>query len=939
MYNVIKRLVILSLVVTQFSAYSAESPLDNLTCAQLSSALVKTNELVNNHQYKKAIDFAEALNQLCYQQLNSSPKEYVNLLNNWSFSYWKFPVPDENKMLSVSDHYIELSAQLYGKTHAKFASALNRKAVILIELNQHKAGLRYQERALKIQLKALPKYHADIGQSYNNIALFLRRLLKPIKARQAFEQSLFIREKALGRQHPDYAWTLNNLANLLGDQGHNKEALALYEQALIIFKESVPHDLQSLAGMYTNIGVIYHLEKNYDRALNLYRRAYDLYVKFYGEEHLRTALVLNNIAEVFLETSRFSLANEYFERSINIRKQYNPKSNTDLAWSYSYIAELLFNYQQYNKALTYSDNALNIWYQALNNIPQSQLSLLILKGQIYAKQKQDKELQKAIVQYLTAVKLHLFKIRSNEFAFKNFIDTEQGNFEKAISLLLASKVQNQTSTKQLLWEVVNVSNWNTVTLDSNLRASYMQNNKSTQLKAFFDLTKKRADIELHLAKLSKSTNLSISNSLRAKLIDVNKAISNAKQSRILPDIDIASVTPLSYIQANLDADEALVSYFFGDKLSVAFLVKSDSYELLPIATDSATLATRINNILNFGQIDGSIADIPPYNAIEAHKLYLDIFAPFIPYLDHITNIKIFNNSVISSIPFSILPTVLPDSKVDSFVNFKKYKEFKWLTDDYQIERLVSFNKKQHANHNESNNNILAIGGASLAVTSSRKRGIEVLDLLGENGLADVKVLANLPSLPFAQQELLESLILGGKNSTLLVAENATEQNFKALVSESYNYISIATHAIYATGKDQLAQNGLVFTPPKIATAEDDGLLTNREIKKLKLNTKLVILSGCNTAASVNQNSQSDLTGLASSFIYAGSDAVAVSFWSINDKATYHLMSHFYRIYTDNDIAPHEALHQAQRAYLNSDLPGYMMHPLFWGGFEIISSSL
>ena len=923
----------------QSSAYSEESPLNNLTCFQLNSALKTNDELVSNYKYKEAIQFAEAFNKHCYQQLASSPKEYINLLNKWSFSYWKSPVPDEKKMLSVSDHYIELSAQIYGKAHPKFASALNRKAIILMELNQHKVGLKYQERALQIQLKALPKYHADIGQSYNNMALFLRRLLKPIKARQAFEKSLFIREKALGRQHPDYAWTLNNLANLLGDQGHNKEALALYEQALAIFKVTSANDLQSLAAMYTNIGVIYHLDKNYDRALNLYRRAYDLYVEFYGKEHLRTALVLNNIAEVFLETSRFSLANEYFERSIKIRKQYNPETSTDLAWSYGYIAELQFNYQQYEEALTYSNTALNIWYQAIDSIPQNQLSLLILKGKIYAKQEKEKELQETIVQYLTAVKLHLFNISSNEFAFRDFINTEQHNFEKAISLLLASKAPNQTSTKQLLWEVVNVSNWNTVTLDSNLRSIYMKSNKKTQLKAFFDLTKKRADIELHLAKLSKSTNLQMSNNLRADLIDVNEAIVEIEQSKILQNIEMVSTTPLSYIQANLDLDEALVSYFFGEKLSIAFLIKSGSYELLPIATTRVSLAKRINNILQFGQIDGSIADIPPYNAIEAHKLYLNIFAPFIPYLGQIKNIKIFNSSAISSIPFSILPTTLHESEIDSFVSFKKYKEFKWLTDDYQITRLISYNKKQYKKNYESNNNVLAIGAASLAATSSRKRGIETLDLLGKNGLADVKILANLPSLPFAQKELLESLILGGKNSKLLVEANASEKNFKALVSENYDYITIATHAIYATGADQLAQNGLVFTPPKIASAEDDGLLTNREIKELKLNTKLVILSGCNTAASVNQNSQSDLTGLASSFIYAGSDAVAVSFWAINDSATYHLMSHFYRIYTNNDIAPHEALHQAQRAYLNSDLPGYMMHPLFWGGFEIISSSL
>jgi CHAT domain-containing protein/tetratricopeptide (TPR) repeat protein len=938
MNTIIKIVVTLSLIGMQFSVYSAESPLNNFTCSQIDSALIKINALVDNHEYKKAIQFADAYNKLCYQQLTSSPKKHINLLNNLSFSYWKSPVPDEKKMLSVGDHYIKVSAQVYGETDPRFASALNRKATILMELNEYKTGLSYQEKALQIQLKSLPQHHADIGQSYNNMGLFFRKLLKPIEARQAFEKSLFIRERTLGRQHPDYAWTLNNLANLLSDQGHNKEALALYEKALAIFKVSSANDLQALAGMYTNIGVIYHLEQNYDKALSLYNRAYDLYVEFYGKEHLRTALVLNNIAEVFLETSRFKLANEYFERSINIRKKYTPETSTDLAWSYSYVAELQFNYQQYEKALIYSDTALNIWHQAFDNIPQSQLSLFILKGEIYAKIEQENKLHSAVEQYLTAVKLHLIKISSNEFAFRDFIKKEQNNLEKIIALLLVRKTAKQATTDQLLWEVVNIANWNTVTLDSNFRLSYTQNIKSTQLKELFDLTKKRGDIELHLTMLSKSKNLKVTNNLRSKLIDVNDEIMKIDQSKILQNIEIASTTPLRYIQDNLDTDEALVSYFFGEKLSIAFLIKKNSYELLPITTNKVTLAKQINSILDFSHTAGSIANIPPFNMIEAHKLYLDIFAPFKPYLNQINNVKIFNNSAIASIPFSILPTVLHEGVIDSFISFKQYAEFKWLTDDYQIERLVSYNKSQHVKSNEGNN-ILAIGGASLSAETSKKRGIEEVDLLRQNGLADVNVLAKLPSLPFAQKELVESLILGGGNSKLLVQASATEQNFKTLVSENYTYISIATHAVYATGKDQLSQNGLVFTPPKIASEEDDGLLTHREIRALKLNTKLVILSGCNTAGSVNQGNRSDLTGLASSFIYAGSDAVAVSFWAINDNATYQLMSHFYRIYANNEIAPHEALHQAQRAYLNSDLPGYMMHPLFWGGFEIISSSL
>ena len=97
----------------------------------------------------------------------------------------------------------------------------------------------------------------------------------------------------------------------------------------------------------------------------------------------------------------------------------------------------------------------------------------------------------------------------------------------------------------------------------------------------------------------------------------------------------------------------------------------------------------------------------------------------------------------------------------------------------------------------------------------------------------------------------------------------------------------------------LEEPGLVLTPStKEESSNNDGLLTASEIRDLKLNAEIVILSACNTAAG-DIDSDEGLSGLASAFIFAGAKSIVASHWSVDDLSTQLLVSNFFKNLKDS----------------------------------------
>ncbi|MFA9462629.1 CHAT domain-containing protein, partial [Thiohalorhabdus sp. Cl-TMA] len=117
----------------------------------------------------------------------------------------------------------------------------------------------------------------------------------------------------------------------------------------------------------------------------------------------------------------------------------------------------------------------------------------------------------------------------------------------------------------------------------------------------------------------------------------------------------------------------------------------------------------------------------------------------------------------------------------------------------------------------------------------------------------------------------------------------------------------ATHGILSGDLPGLTEAALVLADSE----ESDGLLTASEIANLGLDTRLAVLSACNTGNG-EQIAGEGLVGVSRAFLTAGTEGVVASLWPVDSTATVALMEAFYE-QLGQGLAPAAALRQAKLA--------------------------
>ncbi len=116
----------------------------------------------------------------------------------------------------------------------------------------------------------------------------------------------------------------------------------------------------------------------------------------------------------------------------------------------------------------------------------------------------------------------------------------------------------------------------------------------------------------------------------------------------------------------------------------------------------------------------------------------------------------------------------------------------------------------------------------------------------------------------------------------------------------------------------------------------DGLLTQKEIYGLGLKskrTRLVVLSGCETASGLDQPG-AEFLGLADAFSKAGASAVLGTLWKIETESAVQLMDRFYAGHTGNPRAA-SAAHALQQAQIEMLRSREFTKPFFWAPYVLI----
>jgi len=110
----------------------------------------------------------------------------------------------------------------------------------------------------------------------------------------------------------------------------------------------------------------------------------------------------------------------------------------------------------------------------------------------------------------------------------------------------------------------------------------------------------------------------------------------------------------------------------------------------------------------------------------------------------------------------------------------------------------------------------------------------------------------------------------------------------------------------------------------------DGWFTLPQIYQLRLNSKLVTLSGCETGTN-EVTAGDDLVGLTRGFLYAGASSLLVSLWRVFDASTASFMKHFYSQLTSGSSLSDSWQHALLQT--KAEWP----HPYHWAPFVLIGT--
>ncbi len=158
----------------------------------------------------------------------------------------------------------------------------------------------------------------------------------------------------------------------------------------------------------------------------------------------------------------------------------------------------------------------------------------------------------------------------------------------------------------------------------------------------------------------------------------------------------------------------------------------------------------------------------------------------------------------------------------------------------------------------------------------------------------------LPSTKLEVNEIAQSLRKKNVSTEIYSGKNGTEKAFMNLSGTDVNILHIATHGDYCgdnTTKGDSAMNYSILAlsgANEIMGVEDnDGIINATEIAGMDLRKcDLAVLSACRTGnGSVHDDG---VFGLQRGFKNAGVRTMIMSLWKVDDKATYLMMSQFYK---------------------------------------------
>ncbi|RLD18878.1 MAG: hypothetical protein DRI69_09520, partial [Bacteroidetes bacterium] len=382
-------------------------------------------------------------------------------------------------------------------------------------------------------------------------------------------------------------------------------------------------------------------------------------------------------------------------------------------------------------------------------------------------------------------------------------------------------------------------------------------------------------------------------SIQARIDSIDNKIFNAfpKFSEYINNSDL---NPMM----NAESSESIICFFTGIDSTLVYVLTGSDLELFVISTDTLTHAAEALNA-SVSQTPGISESGYKVNAALLSDL---LFAP----LNHAAAYRPERITIVPDGPLSFTPFEL--------LHFDEGNEM--LLTTFPMRYLTSLGGR---NHQKSR-----LAKKRFAGFAPSYKAPDIQDTITDGSLAEL-VRSGYYDLPGAAAEVAAiSILMDGES---FVDSAATKSEFIGL-AQQYQILHMSMHAI--ADIKQPGQSRLLFT------ANSDNRLTSEmtasEIRSLKFNADLVVLSACQTNVGKLYRGEGVMS-LSRAFAFAGIPSSVTSLWKVPDASTAAIMEDFYKNLLNGENKDN-ALRLAKLNYLSNVKFEAQSHPRYWAGFVL-----
>jgi len=699
------------------------------------------------------------------------------------------------------------------------------------------------------------------------------------------------------------AMTYRDYAASLSDNGLYDMAMDYYEKSEMVLNntnefEAMSHTLNGKGATQESLNLNEDAIESYNSSIQLLGKSTNPINDTFGMFHsniVAPLIKLNRFDEALIHSEKaveiFSLERKghpwHIRAITNLANLHDKLENFDIANNLHLSATKLFT----NKYLLNGADSLNYFdYSEYYNNLRTVNSAAEFFYNLYKKTKNFDHLDVAFVDYQKA------RITSVEFEMARLSDRLNISSNLESKKLKQFQILSDQIDELKLLELESI-------ISSNIKRDEVSNIKS-------DIE----SIEI------KKNDLDIDGLLTANTMSFNDRIMGIDE-----------------VQKKLTDEQLLVfpAETFSDTQVTTFLISNK--KVLTVRSEMSAFDLRqaglnLRSSLQFNGTSG-LNDLPEFNFQLSFQIFNELFSSALTEFHSIKDLIVIPTWPISNLPLAVLLSDDP-SKTDY-----GYDKQSWLGLEKNISYLPSVSDLkmlEKSNNTELFASLIGFGDPELGQKNNNLRGIKFVNI-EDDELSKSYQLDLLPSLPSTAEELqaIKNIFSDGK-SEIYTQENATEDAIKSKDLSNYNVLLFATHGVIADEWEFLDEAALVMTPPKNTnTANNDGLLTTSEIRKLNLNADLVVLSACNTASGNNQSDEG-LSGLASAFIFAGAKSIMASHWSVESNTTKQLVTTFFKnLKTSSKMTRSEAMRLSMKKLFSDHR---YKHPIFWAPFILVGQS-